>query len=127
MALVGGLDADHHALLQQTTGGLRLVLHHEGNCAKHHHGAVAKALAVFAQPASETDPDHVVQFGTSDGFLRCAPPIDVSENTHELQVISPTENSFPTISRPIDPLPPPSPPPDVAGNLLGLRSTVILI
>ena len=65
-AILGSLDQDHHAWFQPGADGLRLVLHHEGNCAQHEHHGVARALTIFAQPASATDPDHVLQFASGD-------------------------------------------------------------
>lgn len=127
VALLGTIDPDHHALFQPGTGGMRLVLHHEGNCSEHHHGAVARALALFAQPASETDPDHVVQFAGSDGFWRETQLIVAGENSCDQPVILPIENLPSFTIQLLALLPPRAPPPDTVGNLLGLRSTVLLI
>ena len=106
---------------------MRLVLHHEGKCSEHYHGAVAKALALFAQPASETDPDHVVQFAGSDGFWRDTQLIVVSGNSSDQPAILPIENLPSFEIQLLALLPPPAPPPDTVGNLLSLRSTVLLI
>lgn len=69
-ATLGSLDADHHAILQVDANGIRLVLHHQGDCAGHRHHAVARALTLFAQPTSATDPDHVVQFSSATSLSR---------------------------------------------------------
>ncbi|NOS68944.1 MAG: hypothetical protein HOP33_03355 [Verrucomicrobia bacterium] len=127
VALLGTIDPDHHALFQPGTGGMRLVLHHEGKCSEHQHGAVTRALTLFAQPASQTDPDHVVQFAGSDGFWRDTQLIIVSGNSFDQPAILPIENLPSFEIQLLALLSPPAPPPDTVGNLLSLRSTVLLI
>ena len=69
MGILGTLDADHHAVLQADADGIRLVLRHEGDCARHQHHAVARVLTLFAAESSATRPDHVLQFSAGNGLL----------------------------------------------------------
>jgi hypothetical protein len=127
VALLGTMDIDHHVYFQPAANGMRLLLHHEAICASHKHHAVARALNIVAQPASETDPDHVVQFAGGDSFIR------------ETQLAAEGQDSAtqPTLDcdfsfvfsdfRRVISLPPTGPPPDFFGNLLNIRSTVLLI
>jgi hypothetical protein len=126
-AVLGTLDPDHRASLQPGTIGMRLVLHHEVACIGHKHHAVARALNIFAQPASETDPDHIVQFAGGDGFWRDAQATVVDEDLVEQPIIATAYsillNTYPSVRA----LPSTGPPPDTVGNLLNIRSTVLLI
>ena len=65
-ALVGSFDCNHQVQVGWGERGLALVLHHGRNCAGHRHGAIARALTCLAEPASTTDPDHVIQFGAAE-------------------------------------------------------------
>lgn len=126
-AFVGKLDPDHHIQFQPGANGMRLVLHHEGNCAGHHHGAVARVLTVFAQPASATDPDHVIQFGTANGLTRQAqfsPPLPVGG---EQTIFAPAEIILLVCTSLEERDVLPRPPPREHEALLCLRSTVLLI
>lgn len=67
-ALLGALDSNHKLNLTSGERGSRLVLHHERCCAKHHHGVVARTLTAFAQPQNSSDPDHILQFSSSDNL-----------------------------------------------------------
>ena len=69
-AVLGSLDRDHRLILQAGDEGIRVVLHHDHCSAAHHHGPVARTLALFANPASATDPDHVLQFSTATSLAR---------------------------------------------------------
>jgi hypothetical protein len=76
-ALAGSFDCNHQVQVRCGERGLALALHHGSNCARHQHGAMARALTCFAQPASATDPDHVIRFGTTDTLsakAQLAPP-----------------------------------------------------
>jgi hypothetical protein len=65
-ALVGGMDVDHHVQLAADADGVRVVLHHGEACLHgHHHGLVAQALTLMAEPPSQSDPDHILQFHAS--------------------------------------------------------------
>ena len=65
-ALAGSFDCNHQVQVRSGERGLALVLHHGRDCAGHRHGAIARALTCFAQPAGDADPDHVIQFGAAD-------------------------------------------------------------
>lgn len=67
-AFAGSLDSNHQVQLQAGERGLEVVLHHYHGCSGHHHGVIAQALTLFAQPATATNPDHVIQFGSADSF-----------------------------------------------------------
>ena len=126
-ALLGTIDADHHALFQPGTNGTRLVLHHEGNCSSHQHHAIARALSLFAQPASNTDPDHVVQFAGGDGFWRDFQLVVIGANSSEQPVM---HSDVPVLFHSLQlvrALPSSRPQPDIVGNLFNVRFTVFLI
>lgn len=74
-ALLGTMDRDHRAILQPGAAGMRLVLRHESPCAGHQHRVVARVLTAFAQPASSTDPDHVLQFTSPTSLMRDVQPV----------------------------------------------------
>ena len=126
-AILGSLDKDHHALFQPGTGGMRLVLHHEGNCAQHEHHGVARALTIFAQPVSDTDPDHVVQFASGDGLWSESSRIISNEAGNKEHHFAHTALLFDQSSRIEFERPATGPPPDIVGNLLNVRFTVLLI
>ena len=65
-ALAGALDPNHQLLTAASERSVRLVLHHGSRCASHHHGLAARALTLFAQPASPANPDHILQFSSAD-------------------------------------------------------------
>ena len=60
--LMGSLDPDHQLQFHAGPHTFQMVMHHGPNCARHHHGVVARALTAFASPAASHDPDHVLQF-----------------------------------------------------------------
>lgn len=126
-ALLGTIDTDHHALFQPGTNGARLVLHHEGDCSSHQHHAIARALSLFAQPASNTDPDHIVQFAGGDGFWIDTQVIIDSGDIIEQPAGSRDMSDFLSGSGVVESLLPPDSPPDIVGNLLNVRFTVLLI
>jgi hypothetical protein len=127
VALLGSIDPDHQAVLQPTGDGMRLVLHHQGNCVSHHHRVVAQALTLFAQSASATDPDHVVQFADGNGFWHSAQLIVSGEALCELPLFDWIESTSSWAQQSICSLPPPAPPPENGGNLFNVRSSVLLI
>jgi len=126
-AILGTIDPDHHAILQPGSDGMRLVLHHQGKCSEHKHHAVARALSFFAQPASENNPDHVVQFGAGNGVWRNSQLVVLSEDSVDQSAAVVELCVFTARVQPTRLLPPPGPPPDIVGNLLNVRSTVFLI
>lgn len=127
VAGLGVLDADHQAFIRTGAGGLRLVLHHQASCARHQHHAVARALTIFAQPASATDPDHVVQFAGASGLGPESQPMLCGEDSDEMPLVFLAETIVNLPSHPVFLLPPPAPPPDAVGHLPGIRATVLLI
>ena len=127
VALFGAIDPDHRAILQPANNGMRLVLQHDDNGTGHHHGTLARALTMFAQPASRTDPDHVLQFSSATGF------------PHESQLIVPAASQLEPIpvnfaepfsfitAGPIQFCLSAHPPPGANGTVLPRRSTELLI
>lgn len=128
-ALLGGLDRDHQVCLATGNDGVRVVLHHGACCQQgHHHGVIARTLTLFAQPATTTDPDHVLQFHSASAAnlgkqlvtpkplnmaapVLATPPLALMVSAHE-----------PVFSRPT-----PRPPPDAGGEPVGSGTTVLLI
>jgi hypothetical protein len=126
-AVLGEMDPDHHIQFQPNANGLRLVLHHEGNCSRHQHGAVARVLTAFAQPASNTDPDHVLQFSSANAITRAAQLSVPAVNQSEPGEICWVELDATVATRSFQFPLPPRPPPNLGGQRLALRSTVFLI
>ena len=127
VALLGTIDPDHHAFFQPGANGMRLVLHHEGNCATHKHHGVARALTLFAQPASDTDPDHVVQFASGDGIWSESSKMLSGEGAESERHFASDDISFNHARLFQLECPSTGPPPDIVGNLLSVRFTVLLI
>lgn len=126
-ALLAAVDPDHEMLVHAGATGPQLVLHHQACCAGHHHRAVARMLSLFAQPAGDTNPDHVLQFSSAAGVKRDSQVVLPSVNQSGFTVVVFAE---PVTLFPIRPFLlafPPRPPPDAGGQLLALRSTVLLI
>jgi hypothetical protein len=125
--LLGLLDADHQVVLRAGADKVRVVLHHRGNGTTHQHGALARALTSFARPVSASDPDHVLQFGATisvfPGSEQRAPFTQIcagaSFASAESAVLFAPANCRLTLSA--------RPPPKVSAQLIGLRSTVLLI
>lgn len=126
-AALGSLDRDHRLILQAGDGGIRVVLHHDHYSAAHHHGLAARTLALFAKPASATDPDHVLQFSTTTSLARgsqsfATAPETLKQNALpnvEVIACSRRDNFFASV---------PMHAPPVGGGLLAcLHSTVLLI
>ncbi len=125
--LLGTMDPDHHAILQPTADGIRLVLRHEGECSGHQHHAVARVLTLFASPISAVNPDHVLQFSSASSFMRDSQSVVLPSLQNEFSIVHfPAPDFFGALSlvQPIRQIPPP---PDRAGQLRCLRATVLLI
>jgi hypothetical protein len=126
-ALVGSFDSNHQVQMRSVERGLALVLHHGRNCAEHRHGVVARALTCLAQPASATDPDHVIQFAATDTLARTGqialPPLWGFEGPSlvltEVVQVSCADNAL-GFARP-------RPPPGECGLACCLRTTILLI
>ena len=125
--LLGKLDPDHQAFFKHSMDGLSLVLHHGAKCAAHQHRAIARALTLFSQPASSTDPDHVLKCGGGESLLRESQPIVSAQNALERAQFFPTESVVKVPFETKATLPRPDPPDSSTGNLCCLRSTVLLI
>ncbi|TAL01941.1 MAG: hypothetical protein EPO07_07910 [Verrucomicrobia bacterium] len=126
-ALAGSLDSRHQIFLGAGECGGRLVLHHGNGCAQHQHGLIARALTLFAQPASPSEPDHILQFSSSDNFKSQAETSAPQPNPGELPFggglgafLAHAPEAF-VLGVAVHP------PPDVSGAQLGLRTTVLLI
>lgn len=127
VALLGAIDPDHHVRFQADAEGARLVLHHEARFSGHHHGTVARVLTVFAQPASATDPDHVLQFSSATGVKQDPQTQLPAANQTGFKVVVFTEPATRFAIRPFHFAAPPCSPPDAGGQPPALRSTVLLI
>ena len=127
VALLGAIDPDHQVLFQAGAEGARLTLHHEARCTGHHHGTVARVLTLFAQPASNDNPDHVLQFGAATGLKRDSQVMLPSANQSGFTVVIFAEPVAVCAPRPFQFSASPRPPPDSVAQLLALRSTVLLI
>lgn len=125
--LLGLFDPDHEVVMQAGRDTMRVVLHHRGNCPPHQHGTVARTLTLFTQPASATDPDHVLQFGATISLLKksetLAPFTPVGGET--IASGAKTASPFAAVTCPL-PLSA-HPPPEISARLLCLRSTVLLV
>jgi hypothetical protein len=127
VAIFGTLDTDHQAMLRMSPTGPCLVLHHQQKCDDHEHHAVARALNFFARPVGETDPDHLVQFSSVDGFWRETQQIVFCNDSDSHTDVIWSESISISANLTRYSLPPPGPPPDTSSDLLCLRSTVLLI
>jgi hypothetical protein len=126
-ALVGSFDCNHQVQVGSGERGLVLVLHHGRNCAGHRHGAIARALACFAQAASATNPDHVIQFGVADNLSPRAQLTSLSLQGSEQPAFGLTEVVLVLSPDTAHHLVRPRPPPGDSGPACCLRSTVLLI
>lgn len=126
-AALGSFDRNHQLSLRTSESGTQVVLHHRQVCATHCHDALARTLTFFAQPASATQPDHVLQFNSTDsvsapGQIKLAPTAgDAPLAAVSLASILCVRRQSPTVRVPIDA------PLDETGALFGLRSTLLLI
>lgn len=125
--LLGLFDSDHEVVLQAGMDKMRVVLHHRGNCLPHQHGPLARTLTLFAQPASATDADHVLQFGATLSLLKKSVPLAPFTQAGEE-----TPTAGPKTAGPFAPAmcrltPSTHPPPDICARLVCLRSTVLLV
>lgn len=130
-AVLGALDPDHHEMLQPAAGGVRLILQHDDAGARHQHHGIAGMLTLFAQPARPAETDHVVQFTCPDGFANDARQTSTRLISREsLQCNSPfmwVESGSGPVNLRCFCLPSPESPRDTGNDLLGIRSTVLLI
>jgi len=125
--LLGWLDADHEVTLQAGADQVRVVLHHHGNPTTHRHGAVAWALTSFARPVSDTEPDHVLQFSSGNSLTRASQLVMPAANESAPVPVVFTEPDVRVVAKTNQFISPPRPPPDIVGNILNSRSTVLLI
>lgn len=126
-ALLGSLDPNHEVGVQAGERGVQLVLHHHHGCIGHHHGVIARTLTLFAQPATPTNPDHVIQFGSGDSFSNQKQIIQSKLMPSGLRPTALQEMTF-TLPNPAwSASHSPRPPPTECGLLVCLRSTVLLI
>lgn len=124
-ALAGPLDPNHQLLLGAGERVARVVLHHGSPCATHHHGLAARALTLFAQPANAANPDHVLQFSSSDA-IKGESETSARQSDPRPTLLVFQGGEFPAhapkaFAAGI------SPPPHVDAARLCLRSTVLLI
>ena len=128
-AAIGALDRNHQVTVKAEAGGMCVVLRHRPRCGVHHHGVVARALTVFAHPASATDPDHVLQFNAPIAYACDSQPqaaLPTSERLAHTAILPGvtvawlSNNDFQAAVLT-------HAPPGDAGRLLTLRSTVLLI
>lgn len=125
--VIGACDPDHQAHVQPTAGGFKVVLHHAQACPAHHHGLLARTLTLFAAPVRASQPDHVLQFGGSDTTARPQPLLVPAPAS-----VAPPEFTLLETSPALLPETPPTrlsthSPPPWGGQLLCVRSTVLLI
>lgn len=127
IGVIGACDPDHQALVRADASGLQLVLHHTQRFCSHHHGPLARTLTLFAEPVRASQPDHVLQIsgGTAatrpQEFLTPAPTSVSQPEVVLLEVPVLLLGHFIPAGGPTHPPPPES------GQLLGLRTTVLLI
>jgi len=125
--LVGSFDSCHEARLQSGEQGLQLVLHHGHRCIGHHHGLVARTLTLFAQPATPGNPDHVIQFRSTNNY--CSQTQLPSPTLPQMELPAPAATKISiAVSNPnLIVSTSPRPPPYECGLLACLHSTVFLI
>lgn len=128
-ALFGAIDPVNHVLAQRGTNGMPLVLHHKGNCSGQRQPVAARVSNLLAQPASATDPDHVLhgQFAVGDGLWSGSEPVVCGGDSCEPPQFVRAESSASVARSPAYSPPPPNPPPDAGGPSLNVRSTILLI
>ena len=126
-ALLGALDADHEVRLETSDVGSRVVLHHGGNCAGHHHGLVARVLTFFAEPVRAGEPDHVLQFSPADSYARQKQMVGPLSAPFEQVVFPPIESLAWAQREAFLSSVPTQPPPGATGQRRCLRSTLLLI
>ena len=126
-ALAGSFDRSHHLSIHGGAQGMQLVLQHGRNCTGYHHGVVARALTIFARPTSATNPDHVIQFSAPDSFSRKAHLATPSSTAFAQPDFALVETSRTPPREAFLSSVPTHPPPCASGQLLCLRSTLLLI
>lgn len=125
--LLGLFDSDHEVVLQAGMDKMRVVLHHRGDCPPHQHGPLARTLTLFAQPASATDPDHVLQFGATLSLLKKSEPVAPFTPGGEETITTGAKTARLFALATYHLTPSVHPPPDIPVRLLCLRSTVLLV
>jgi hypothetical protein len=84
-------------------------------------------LTLFAQQASATDPDHVLQFSAAESYRHGAQLAAPSPTALAQPVFTPIEATFCSPHGPQPSSVPPHPPPDEGGRLVRLRSIQLLV
>jgi hypothetical protein len=73
-AMAAWMDGDHSVCFVARPGEVHLELRHARGTGPlapmHHHGATTRALLVFSEPASPSDPDHILEFASGQLFSR---------------------------------------------------------
>jgi len=128
-ALLASMDRSHHVAIQQTMRGVEVVLrHHCFDSRPHQHGLAARVLILLAQRTTPAQPDHVIQFGTTDTVR------ETSKLIVEPEPCCLVPDAFPALGAGLR-VPSvsyfssvfPRPPPAASRLLLALRSTVLLL
>jgi hypothetical protein len=124
-ALLALADRGHHLAMQQTSGGIAVVLRHDCfNSPTHRHAFIARTLTLLAQPTSASQPDHVIQFGASAMSAETAIALVAVESAPEILAsgdLLPRSASKTVSSQHCHP------PPGASGWLWNVRSPVLLI
>ena len=73
-AFAAWMDGDHSVCFVARPGEGHLELRHARGGSPlepmHHHGAATRALLVFSEPASSSDPDHILEFVSGQLYSR---------------------------------------------------------
>ena len=77
-AFAAWMDGGHSVLFVAGVDEIRLELRHDSKTLEavsppgpaHHHGRVLQAMMVFAEPASSSDPDHILAFASTEFAAR---------------------------------------------------------
>jgi hypothetical protein len=126
-ALAGSLDPNHQLLIGAGERTGRLVLHHGSSGASHHHGLVARALKLFAQPANAANPDHILQFSSPDTLKGQSQASAPQPDSRYVLLVFPGGEFFAHTPKVFASGIPPGSPPELDAARLCLRSTVLLI
>jgi len=122
-------DRNHHVAVQQTAGGIQVVLRHDCvSSPAHHHGIIAQTLTLIAQRPAEGYPDHVIQFAASAVSQRaCAVILTPATGAPAPELFPPGDfRPCPAALTAVSAAHP-RPPSDASGLLISLRSTVLLV
>lgn len=128
-ALADTFDRSHQVELCCSAEGVRVVLHHDQGCTKHHHGLMARALTTFAPPVNAAQPDHVLQFHAAGNMLKPSGATELKspafQNGHS--VLAATGCLAVLLGDKAVQRLTSHPPPDSGGPLASLRSCVLII